>query len=92
MSKREIANLFVPDNAPNYEKLYTRHRRTEDSPARTDRRVCVDGVTRSGVWVPLGWWDEVGTARSSPENGLGKFFSGLPTDLATDEENEPVTL
>lgn len=50
-------NLFVPDDARNYEKLAMRAN-SDPTRAHFETRVCQDGIRRSGVCVPLSWWEE----------------------------------
>lgn len=51
-------NLFVCDAAPQYADVVAIHEASERSPARYETRICDDGVTRRGIWVPLAWLPE----------------------------------
>jgi len=53
-------NLFVPDTSSRYGALAKRAER-EPARARFGSKVCKDGVRRTGVVVPLHWWEEPAT-------------------------------
>lgn len=52
-------NLFVPDTSNRYQAMVKRAD-AEPERARYGTQRCSDGVTRSGVFVPLDWWEEPG--------------------------------
>lgn len=59
------ANCFVADGAPSYAAVMVIHETTTGSPARFETRMCSDGVTRRGIWVPYSWLPEKRRTRSS---------------------------
>lgn len=55
--KKYEPNLFVPSGARGYERVAARAVDDPDRARFDNAHVCTDGVTRAGVWVPLGWWE-----------------------------------
>jgi len=51
-------NCFVADTAPDYEVMLRLHNESDKTRSFVERRTCYDGVVRTGVWVPLGWYQD----------------------------------
>lgn len=69
-----VANVFVCEGAPQYGTVLLLHETTEASPAWFETRVCGDGVSRRGIWVPHGWMPEkrkrAGSFKMPPRTAL----------------------
>ena len=50
-------NLFVPETSNRYQAMVRRAEGERDR-AHFGSKTCADGVARSGVFVPLDWWEE----------------------------------
>lgn len=50
-------NLFVPEDHRNYEKMSARLD-AEPERGHAETRVCQDGIRRTGICIPLSWWEE----------------------------------
>lgn len=50
-------NLFVPDCVNRYHAMLRLHEETQGKFSYLTTKVCKDGVTRSGIQIPLSWWE-----------------------------------
>lgn len=55
----QAPNLFVPSDQRDYERMSERAE-TESSERYffEKNHLCLDGVKRDGIWIPLSWWEE----------------------------------
>lgn len=49
--------LFVPEGFPRYGEMMAKRSEDKNHRSEVGRWTCVDGEMRSGIWVPLDWWE-----------------------------------
>jgi hypothetical protein len=69
--KLTVANLFIAEDVPHYDKITERAKGDPDNSRYEENHACSDGRIRNGYWVPWPWYDEV---KSRPASS----FSPLP--------------
>ena len=65
-------NLFVPDTSPRYAGLLKLHEESGGKQSHFETRVCSDGATRAGMWMPMNWFYEMPAAIKQIADAVAK--------------------
>jgi hypothetical protein len=78
----ELAQLFCPEGFKGWEKYLQLHKETRGEQSYFETRVCKDGNSRHGLWVPWSWHDDMAAPRKTfskfTEEQLRKMYPPQP--------------